>query len=520
MDSILEMRNICKDFNGVPALENVNFIIRRGEIHALIGENGAGKSTLMNILSGFYPYGTYSGDIIFNGEECRFHSITDSEKKGIVIIHQELALSPYLSVAENIFMGNNKYNRHGVMNWNTIRAKSVEILKKVGLEHENVNLPANQFGVGKQQLFEIAKALAKEVTLLVLDEPTSALNDEESELLLKLLVELKSQGITSVLISHKLHEICEVADQITILRDGHTIETLSDRNDIVDENRIIRGMVGREVSNRFPAREANVGDVVLEVENWSVVNPNNSDQMLIDNVSFNARKGEVVGFAGLMGSGRTELAMSIFGRTFGRDISGTVKINGKVVDVSSVDKAIDNGLAYMTEDRKAYGLVLFNDITWNISLSNLKQISKNGILQKHSEENMAKEFAKSTRIKANSLRQRVDSLSGGNQQKVLLSKWLAAAPDVLILDEPTRGIDVGAKYEIYCVINDLVAMGKSVIVISSEMAELLGISDRIYVLSEGTIVAELSEEEASQESIMKAIMDCQTRRKRNEREKA
>jgi len=514
LDTILEMRNISKDFNGVPALENVNFTIERGEIHALVGENGAGKSTLMNILSGLYPYGDYSGDIIFEGEECRFHSITDSEKKGIVIIHQELALSPYLSVAENVFMGNNKYNRFGIMNWKKINSEAAVMLKRVGLENENVNLPVNRLGVGKQQLIEIAKALAKDVTLLVLDEPTSALNDEESELLLRLLVELKSHGLTSIIISHKLHEVCEIADHITILRDGHTIETLSDKKDITDENRIIKGMVGRDVSSRFPPREPKIGDVVFEVENWSVANPNNPGRMLIDDISFYTRKGEVVGFAGLMGSGRTELAMSIFGRSYGSDIRGTVKKDGVVVDVSTVDRAIKNGIAYMTEDRKAYGLVLFNDIVWNISLSNLDKVSKNGVLQKHLEEKMAESSAKSTKIKAYSLRQRVDGLSGGNQQKVLLSKWLAAAPDVLILDEPTRGIDVGAKYEIYCVINELAALGKSVIVISSEMTELLGISDRIYVLSEGVIAAELDREEATQETIMKAIMDCQARRRK------
>lgn len=512
MDTILEMRNICKDFNGVPALENVNFTIERGEIHALVGENGAGKSTLMNILSGLFPYGDYSGQIILNGEEQRFRSITDSEKKGIVIIHQELALSPYLSVAENVFMGNNKYNRFGIINWGKINKEATVMLRKVGLENENVNRPVNQLGVGKQQLIEIAKALAKDVSILVLDEPTSALNDEESELLLRLLVDLKAQGITSIIISHKLHEICEIADKITVLRDGHTIETLTDKKDIKDENRIIKGMIGRDVSSRFPPREPVIGDVAFEVEHWNVTNPNNPERLLIDDVSFNVRRGEVVGIAGLMGSGRTELAMSIFGKSIGTNISGVVRKNGKEVDVSTVDRAIKNGIAYMTEDRKAYGLVLFNDIIWNISLSNLLKVSKNGVLQRHMEEKMAQDSARSTKIKAHSLRQRVDGLSGGNQQKVLLSKWLAAAPDVLILDEPTRGIDVGAKYEIYCVINELAAMGKSVIVISSEMGELLGMSDRIYVLCEGVIAGEFERQEASQEKIMKAIMDCQARR--------
>lgn len=514
MDTILEMRKICKSFNGVPALKNINFSVEKGEIHALVGENGAGKSTLINVLSGLYPYGDYSGDIIFNGTECHFKSLADSEKMGIVIVHQELALSPYLSIAENVFIGNNMYNRHGIMNWNKIRSESVEILKKVGLENENVNIPVNRLGVGKQQLVEIARALAKNVTLLVLDEPTSALNDEESELLLKLLLDLKKHGITSILISHKLHEVVEVADQITILRDGETIETLRRREDIQNENRIIKGMVGRDVTARFPSRNSSIGDVSFEVLNWNVYNPENRSRKIIDDVSFYARKGEVLGFAGLMGSGRTELAMSIFGRSYGVNITGQVKKDGNVVDVSSVDKAIKNGIAYMTEDRKGYGLVLFNDITWNISLSSLDKISEHQIIQNHREQKMAEEFSTSTKIKAFSLHQRVDSLSGGNQQKVLLSKWLAAAPDILILDEPTRGIDVGAKYEIYCVINEMVALGKTVIVISSDMTELLGISDRIYVLTEGVIAAELDKEHATQETIMKAIMECQARRSR------
>ncbi|MCU6732332.1 ATP-binding cassette domain-containing protein [Diplocloster agilis] len=505
------MQGITKEFSGTKALDDVNFKVLRGQIHALVGENGAGKSTLMNILSGLYPFGTYSGKIIYNGEECQFHQIKDSEKKGIVIIHQELALIPYLSVTENVFLGDERRNRHGIINWTQLRGEALQVLKEVGLENENVDQPVNKLGVGKQQLVEIAKALAKDAKLLILDEPTSALNDEESVLLLELLLKLKKQGITSILISHKLHEVTKVADEITILRDGHTIETLTEPDERTDENRIIKGMVGREVTQRFPPRNAVVGKKVMEVENWTVYHPDYKMKKVIDDVSFHAEAGEVVGFAGLMGSGRTELAMSIFGRTYGSAVDGVVKINGRPADVSTVDKAIRAGIAYMTEDRKMYGLVLFNDIKWNISLPNLDKISRHSVIQKNVEETMAEEVCRNTRVKARSIRQKVSDLSGGNQQKVLLSKWITASPDVLILDEPTRGIDVGAKYEIYSVINELASQGKSIIVISSDMTELLGISDRIYVLSEGRIAGEFKKEEATQAAIMKAIMDQQAR---------
>ncbi|MDD3572199.1 MAG: sugar ABC transporter ATP-binding protein [Eubacteriales bacterium] len=506
------MRDISKEFFGVKALNKVNFEVKRGSIHALVGENGAGKSTLMNILSGLYPYHSYEGEIYLNGDECRFRSIKDSEKKGIVIIHQELALIPYLSIAENIFLGNNRHNRHGVMNWRMIRQESRKMLATVGLSHEDVNQSVNKLGVGKQQLVEIVKALAKDVSLLVMDEPTSALNDEESTHLLELILQLKQRGITTILISHKLHEVTKVADEITILRDGETIETLVDNEEITNENRIIKGMVGRNVTQRFPVRDVLIGEKVFEVEHWNVAHADNRERQVIRDVSFYSREGEVVGIAGLMGSGRTELAMSIFGKSYGSEVSGVARKYGHVIDVSTVDKAIRNGIAYMTEDRKAYGLVLFKDITWNISLCNLQSISDRGVIQKHKEEQLAKTGVERTKVKAINLKQTVSSLSGGNQQKVLLSKWLAAKPDVLILDEPTRGIDVGAKYEIYCVINELASIGKSIIVISSDMSELLGISDRIYVLSEGEIAADMKKDEATQASIMKAIMDCQARR--------
>ena len=507
-DYILEMNHITKEFSGVKALDDVNLKVKRGEIHALCGENGAGKSTLMNVLSGIYPFGTYSGDIMYNGDLVKNHNIKDSEKKGIVIIHQELALSPYLSIAENVFMGNEQTSMRGVINWTATRSRAKEMLEKVGLGDENLEAPVNSLGVGKQQLIEIAKALAKKVDLLILDEPTAALNDEESAQLLEIMLKLKEQGITCIIISHKLNEISYVADSITVIRDGHTIETLIKGVDEFTEDRIIKGMVGRELTNRYPERtDCPIGDVVLEVKNWNVFNPEDASRQMLKNINIKVRAGEVVGLAGLMGAGRTEFAMSLFGREYGQKISGEVYMHGKQVKISSVKDAIENKIAYTSEDRKTYGLILINDIKWNMTLAALRGFfSKNGVVDSNNEILAAEKYKERINIKANSINQTVGSLSGGNQQKVVLAKWMLTEPDVLILDEPTRGIDVGAKYEIYCAINELAKSGKAVIVISSEMPEIIGTCDRTYDLNEGQIAGELSKEELSQEKIMKCIM--------------
>lgn len=503
--NILEMVQITKEFPGVKALNNVNLSVKQGEIHALVGENGAGKSTLMNVLSGIYPHGTYTGKILFNGIECKFKTIKDSERKGIVIINQELALVPYLSIAENMFIGNERAKK-SIIDWNKTHGQCTELLKKVGLK-EKSDIHIKDISVGKQQLVEIAKALAKEVKLLILDEPTAALNEEESNNLLNLLLELKAEGMTSILISHKLSEVSKVADSITIVRDGATIETLVKGVDDIGEDRIIKGMVGREIVDRFPKRVSKIGDMAFEIYNWNVFDPIVTEHQIIKNASMNVRKGEVVGLYGLMGAGRTELAMSVFGKAYGKNISGKLKKNGQEITINTVKDAIDNHIAYVTEDRKTSGLILIDDIKWNSSLSSLDRLSKHQVIDDNREIQAAEEYRKKLNIKSSSILQKVGNLSGGNQQKVVLSKWIMAQPDVLILDEPTRGIDVGAKYEIYTIINQLVAEGKSIIIISSELPEVLGMSDRIYVMNAGRIVGELDKDCASQENIMKCIMN-------------
>ena len=513
---LLEMNNITKEFPGVKALDNVNLVVEKGEIHALVGENGAGKSTLMNVLSGIYPYGSYTGDIKYNGKICKFSNIKDSEALGIVIIHQELALVPYMTIGENMFLGNER-GRSLKIDWTETYGKSEEYLRMVGLKESSHTL-IKDIGVGKQQLVEIAKALAKNAKLLILDEPTSSLNERESQDLLDLLLKFKEEGMTSVIISHKLNEVSYVADKITVVRDGTTIETLVKGVDDFSESRIIKGMVGREISDRFPKRpklseycdDGSVMPVdretIFEVRNWNVYHPLYMERKIVKDVSFYLKKGEVLGISGLNGAGRTELAMSIFGKSYGENISGEIYKNGKKIKMNSVRDAIQNKIAYVTEDRKGNGLILSNTIKFNTSLANLDGICSNGIINKDVEYAVAVEYKEKLNTKCPTVEQNVGNLSGGNQQKVLLAKWMYADPDVLILDEPTRGIDVGAKYEIYCIINNLVAEGKSVIFISSEMPELLGMCDRIYVMNEGRFVGELSGEEATQEKIMSYII--------------
>ena len=500
------MKNITKTFPGVKALDNVNFQVEEGEIHALVGENGAGKSTLMNVLSGIYPYGTYEGDIVYKGEVCKFNKIKDSEEKGIVIIHQELALIPYMSIGENMFLGNER-GKAAAIDWNETYGEADKYLKMVGLADSSRTL-VKELGTGKQQLVEIAKALAKHAKLLILDEPTSSLNEKDSRALLDLLLKFKKEnGLTSIIISHKLNEVSYVADKITVVRDGATIETLDKATTEISEDRIIKGMVGREITDRFPKRhDVEIGEVNLEVKNWSVFHPLYPEKKVVDNVSFNVRKGEVVGIYGLMGAGRTELAMSIFGKSYGTGITGVMTLNGKPVNLKNAKEAIKNKIAYVTEDRKGNGLVLNNPIKINTTLANLEAVSEKSIIDKDKEYQVAVEYKDKLKTKTPSVEQNVGNLSGGNQQKVLLAKWMFAEPDVLLLDEPTRGIDVGAKYEIYCIINDLVKAGKSVVMISSELPETIGMSDRIYVMNEGKFVGELKQEEASQESIMACIM--------------
>ncbi|MBE5870962.1 MAG: sugar ABC transporter ATP-binding protein [Lachnospiraceae bacterium] len=505
---ILEMNHITKEFFGVKALDDVNIKLKKGEIHALCGENGAGKSTLMNVLSGVYPHGTYQGDIIYKGEHCAFHNLRDSEAKGIVIIHQELALSPLLSIAENVFLGNERTSAKGVIDWTQTRRKAQEVLARVGLEHEDVDAPVNTLGVGKQQLIEIAKAMAKKVELLILDEPTAALNDEESKKLLDIMLDLKKQGITCIIISHKLNEIEYVSDSVTIIRDGKSIETLVKGVDDFSEDRVIKGMVGREMTSRYPVREGvTIGDTIFEVKNWNVFHPDDENRQVLKDINIHVRAGEVVGLAGLMGAGRTELAMSIFGRNYGQKISGTIKINGKEVKIKTVKDAIKNKLAYVSEDRKTYGLNLIGSVQENMTIAARPFFfSKHGVINANDEIVASEDYRKRINVKTPSINQVVGALSGGNQQKVVITKWMMTQPDVLIMDEPTRGIDVGAKYEIYCVINELAKAGKAVIIISSEMPEIIGTCDRIYVINEGQIAGELSKEEVSQERIMQSIM--------------
>lgn len=505
--TLLEMKSITKTFPGVKALDNVNLKVEEGEIHALCGENGAGKSTLMNVLSGIYPHGSYEGEIYYNGELCKFSKINDSEEKGIVIIHQELALVPYMTIGENMYLGNER-GMKGAINWDETYGEAGRYLKMAGLTESSRTL-IKDIGVGKQQLVEIAKALAKKAKLLILDEPTASLNETDSKALLDLMLKFKAKGMTMIIISHKLNEISYVADKVTVIRDGATIETLNNNQGEVSEDRIIKGMVGRDLTDRFPKREQkNIGEVSMEVKDWTVYHPLYAERKVVDNVSLKVHKGEVVGISGLMGAGRTELAMSVFGKSYGTGISGELFINGKKVQLKNVHDAIKNKLAYVTEDRKGNGLILSNPIRVNTTLANLEAVSSGpaGVIDKDQEYQVAVEYKNKLNTKCPTVEQNVGNLSGGNQQKVLLAKWMFADPDILILDEPTRGIDVGAKYEICCIINDLVAAGKSAIMISSELPEVLGMSDRIYIMNEGKMVGELKAEEATQELIMSHIL--------------
>ena len=500
---ILEMRSITKVFPGVRALDRVSMQVRAGEIHAICGENGAGKSTLMKVLSGVYPYGTYEGEINYLGEEVRFKDIKSSEHAGIVIIHQELALIPELSITENIFLGNEVKGSLGI-DWAEARRRAIDLLARVGLD-ESPDEVIKNIGVGKQQLVEIAKALSKNVKLLILDEPTSALNEDDSAHLLDLLRGLRSRGLTSIMISHKLNEIAAIADSITIIRDGKSVETLEVGDEGVEEDRIIRGMVGRSLDARFPEHTPNIGTTFFEVDDWTVEHPQVPGRLVCKHSSFHVRRGEIVGFAGIMGAGRTELARSLFGRTYGRYLGGQITIDGRPVTIHTVQQAIDHKVAYVPEDRKALGLNLLDTIQDTVVAADLRRISKHSVIDTDAAYLAAERYRKALNVKANSVREGVVKLSGGNQQKVLLGKWMFPEPDLLILDEPTRGIDVGAKFEIYGLINRLADAGKGVIVISSELPELLGLCDRIYTIFEGAITGVVDRADATQESLMRLM---------------
>lgn len=507
-DYILEMKHITKEFFGVKALSDVELNVKRGEILCIVGENGAGKSTLMNVLSGTYPYGTYSGEIIYDGEVCQFHNIKDSESKGIVIIHQELALIPGLSVAENLFLGNER-QRHGIIDWDQTNDEARKWLDMVSFKDNPAKL-VKDVGIGAQQLLEIAKALAKNVKLLILDEPTAALPENDARHLLDLLKELQKQGMTSIIITHKLNEVCYVGDRVTIIRDGQTVGTLDETEKPFLEDIIVKGMVGREMLHRYPERtkDSIQPEIGFEILNWNTFHPTYEDQQVVRNASLKVHKGEIVGLYGLMGAGRTEMAMSVFGRSYGQKTSGKIFKDGKEIVLKTVSEAIRKKIAYISEDRKNYGLVLPKDIMFNITLAGLSSLTERfGVVDEDKEVLTAEEFSRQLNVRSTGITQKVESLSGGNQQKVVLAKWVFTQPDVLILDEPTRGIDVGAKYEIYCIMNQLAQEGKSILFISSDLSEILGMSDRIYVMNEGTICAELNGDEATQESIMQCIVD-------------
>lgn len=497
---ILEIRNLTKDFPGVRALDNVDLRVKRGEIHSICGENGAGKSTLMSVISGVYPKGSYEGTVVFKGHETAYHSVKDSEKEGLAIIHQELALSPYLSIYENIFLGHMQ-TKFGIINWDHYIKESNKYLKIVGLT-EPPETVVSKLGVGKQQLVEIARALSKKVDILILDEPTSSLNDDESAKLLNLILEFKKQGITSVMISHKLNEVLKVADTVTVLRDGKSVASYGVKAENLTEERIIRDMVGRDLTHRFPGRKSVPGDTVMEVHNWTVYHPDYHSIKVVNNVSFFLRRGEILAFCGPMGAGRTELMMSIFGRSYGSRSEGEVIINGQKPNLASCRAAMKAGLGYISEDRKNLGLILIQDIKTNISNSSLKKISRAGIVDGHREVLVAEKYRKDLNIRTPSVHQITRNLSGGNQQKVVVSRSLMADPEIFIVDEPTRGIDVGAKSEIYSILNEMAARGKSIIMVSSELPEALGMADRIYVMNEGKIKGVLTHEEATQEKIM------------------
>ena len=495
---ILKMEHITKVFPGVKALDDVTFSVKRGEIHALVGENGAGKSTLVKILSGVHPANSFEGKIILNGEEVKFNSIKDSTNQGIAIIHQELSQSDNLNIAESIFLGAEIKGKFGLIDWDTTYQKAAKYLEMVNLDIDPETKIIN-LGIGQKQLIEICKAISKNAKILILDEPTAALTETETENLLNFLREFQEQGVTCIYISHKLDEVLEIADSITVLRDGRSIIT-KDKKDISKEE-MITHMVGRELTQMYPREEHHAGDTVLEIKDWSIFHPKITDKKLIDTVSFKAKRGEILGISGLMGAGRTELVMSIIG-AYGSNISGELYVEGQKVQIKSPEEAINYGIGYVSEDRARYGLIQLQNIIFNTGLASFEQLTRNGLIDENELIAKTNEHVDLLDIRTPSIEQKAKNLSGGNQQKLVLAKWLMTNPKVLILDEPTRGIDVGAKVEIYNIMNNLIDQGVSIIMISSELPEVLGMSDRLLVMHEGKIAAELDCLETNQEEIM------------------
>lgn len=493
----LQMLKITKEFPGVKALDRVNFSVKKGEIHALCGENGAGKSTLMKVLSGVYPYGSYEGKIMIKGREVQFRNIKESQDAGVAIIHQELALVSEMTVAENIFLGSPLMSDR-VIDWNKLYAEAQKWLDEIELDIDP-QTKLVELTVGKQQLIEIVKALTKNAEILILDEPTSALTERDAEILFQKLKQLKSRGVTCIYISHKLDEVMRIADSVTVLRDGQTIRTTPIEE--ITEHDIVAQMVGREITEFYPYEKRNLGEEVLKVDKYSFF-CSTVQSLLVSDISFSVRKGEILGVSGLMGSGRTELFMSLFGGLEGIK-RGEVIVNNQSVDIQQPLDAINHGLAYVSEDRRRYGLIHEMNIIQNITLSSLQKVKRQGMLDENVELKKSEDLARRVNLRAYSLEALVNQLSGGNQQKVVLSKWLLTDPQVLILDEPTRGIDVGAKFEIYKIIIELAKRGVAIIMVSSELPEVLGMSDRILVIANGQMTGELSRSEATQEEVMK-----------------
>jgi D-xylose transport system ATP-binding protein len=496
---ILDFIDVTKRFPGVVALDKASFQVREGQIHGICGENGAGKSTLMKILSGVYPHGTYEGSIIYGGEELKLgaSSIREAAEKGIAIVYQELTLVRTMTVGENVFLGREPVE-YGSIDWNKLYADTRAILDKYGLDVEPQETVKN-LGVGKMQMVEIAKALSENARVLILDEPTSALSEAEVEKLIDILKTLKSHGITCIYITHKLEELFRVTDTVTVMRDGKVITTKPISDYTLED--MVKYMVGREMKERFPKGNRQPGEVIFSVENLKANDPNNAARKIISDVNFDVRKGEILGIAGLMGSGRTELVMTLFGE-FGKITDGKVVLMGRELNPTSARQAIDAGISLVPEDRKGMGLVLIQSILKNISLPNLQKFSGFMRIDSDAELNASQQQAKSLRIKAPNLDVAVETLSGGNQQKVVISKWLLSTPSVLIMDDPTRGIDVGAKYEIYKLMNDLAEAGVAIIMISSDLEEVLGMSDRIMVMCRGHSAATLPISEATVERVM------------------
>lgn len=494
---LLEMRDITKTFPGVRALDGVTFDLRAGEIHALVGENGAGKSTLIKILGGVYPAGSYGGEILVEGEVQRFGNVRQAERAGIAVVFQELSLVKDLTVGENIFLGREP-NRFGIIRWDELYGQARKLLADLHL-HIEPRTPVRNLGIGQQQLVEIAKALSQDARILILDEPTAALTDAEVETLILILNKLRERGVGMVYISHKLEEVFRLSDRITVLRDGRTVGTEPTAS--LDQAGVIARMVGREVGDIFPKAEHAPGEVVFEARDITVEDANVRGKLLVDRASFSVHRGEVLGIAGLMGAGRSDLLMAIFGAHAGR-VTGEVFAEGKRVEIKSPADAIRYGIGYVTEDRKRFGLVLNQTIQNNATLASLKQVSGRFVTNREAERVASERAARDLRIKAPDVLTVTGTLSGGNQQKVVLAKWLLTKPRVLFLDEPTRGIDVGAKQEIYAQINKLAREGLAIVLVSSELPEVLGLSDRVLVLHEGRITGEFTRSTATPEKVM------------------